>query len=388
MLEVDNIQAITLVLKNFSRRKARLILSSIGLILAIAVIVSTFTVAHSMQIQIGAEVEKYGPNIIVTPKSESISVPYGSVVVGNVTIPESSQEKIYTIPNRRNLRVISPKIYGQVEYGNSNLLVVGMVSEQEAELKKWWNVEGSLPQNDTNQVLLGSAVASFLRLSVGSTIAINDMTLTVTGILSETGSVDDYSLFLPLHTAQRLLNQPGVVSVIDVGALCKDCPVEVISQQIMDALPGVKATPIKQAVETRMEAVEQTANFSLLLASIILAVGCAGVMNTMLASVHERMKEIGIFMSLGADTVHLYKIFILESLILGVIGGLIGCLVGLASSVLAGPFFMNVRISVLELPLYPIPLSIALSVVASLTASLYPAWRASKIDPVQALRTV
>jgi len=381
-------RALTLVLRNFSRRKARLILSSIGLILAVTVITSTFTVAHSMQIQIGDEVEKYGPNIIVTPKSESISVPYGSVVVGNVTIPEDFQDGIYTIPNRANLRTISPKIYGQMKYRDSNLLIVGMISEQEAKLKKWWNVDGSLPQDDTNETLLGSALASFLRLSPESSITINDLTLTVVGILNETGSVDDYSLFLPLHTAQRLLEQPGVVSVIDVGAICKDCPVEVISQQIMDALPGVKATPIKQAVETRMEAIGQTANFSLLLASIILVVGCAGVMNTMLASVHERMKEIGVFMSLGADTFHLYKIFILESLTLGLIGGLIGSFIGLTSSVLAGPLLMNVIINVLDLPLYPIPLSIALSVGASLTASLYPAWRASKIDPVQALRMV
>ena len=381
-------RAITLVLKNFSRRKSRLILSSIGLILAIVVIVSTFTIANSMQIQIGDEVEKYGPNIIVTPKSESISVPYGSVVIGNLTIYESSLEKIYTIPNRGNLRTVSPKIYGQVDYGNSSLLVVGMVSEQEAKLKKWWNVEGSLPQNDTNQILLGSVVESFLRSPIGSTITINNMTLTVAGILSETGSVDDYSLFLPLHTAQMLLNQPNSVSVIDVGAICKDCPVEVISQQIMDALPYVKATPVKQAVETRMKAIEQTVNFSLLLGSIILAVGCAGIMNTMLASVHERMKEIGIFMSLGADDFHLYKIFILESLILGLIGGLIGSFVGLASSTIMGPLLMKTTISLLEIPLYIIPLCIALSVIVCVAASLYPAWRASKIDPVQALRTV
>jgi len=382
------LRAITLVSKNLSRRKGRSILNSIGLILAIAVIISTFTISRSMEIQIGDEIEKYGPNIVVTPKTQSINVPYGSVIMGDVTIPESSVDKIYTIPNRRNLRVLSPKVYGQIQYGNNSLLLVGMIPEKEIELKRWWNITGSLPQNDTNEIIVGSAVKSSLGLTIGSTIQINNTTLAVVGFLSETGSVDDFSVFLPLHTAQILLNLIGKVSVIDVGALCKDCPVEVISQQIMDVVPDVKATPVKQAIETRMEAVEQTANFSLLLASIILVVGCAGVMNTMLASVLERMKEIGIFMSLGADNSHLYKMFFFESVILGLVGGSIGTLVGLFSSMLFGPLFIKVAINPAEISLYPILLAIILSVSACLIASLYPAWRASKIDPVKALKTV
>jgi len=382
------LRVITLVSKNLSKRKGRAILSSIGLMLAVALIISAFTISRSMEVQIGDEVEKYGPNIVVTPKTQSISVPYGSVVMGNVTIQESSVDKIYTIPNRGNLRVVSPKLYGQVPYGNSSLLLVGMIPEKEIELKKWWSITSSLPQNDTNEIIVGSAVKSSLGLSVGSTIQLRNTTQTVVGFLSDTGSVDDYSVFLPLRTSQMLLDLIGKVSIIDVGALCKNCPVEVISQQIMDAVPDVKATPVKQAVETRMKAVEQTASFSLLLASIILVVGCAGVMNTMLASVHERMREIGIFMSLGADSTHLYKMFFLESIILGLIGGLIGTAVGLISSILFGSFFIKVTINPAEIPLYPIPLAITLSVSACLVASLYPAWRASKIDPVKALKTV
>lgn len=382
------LRAITFVSKNLSRRKGRSILSSIGLILAIAVIVSTFTISRSMEIQIGDEIEKYGPNIVVTPKTQSISVPYGSVVIGNVTIPESSVDKIYTIPNKSNLRVLSPKLYGQVQYGNNSLFLVGIIPEKEIELKRWWDITGSPPRNDANETIIGSAVKSSLGLNIGSTIQIQNTALTVVGSLSETGSVDDYSLFLPLHVAQTVLNLIGKVSVIDVGALCKDCPVEVISQQIMDAVPDVKATPVKQAVETRMKAVEQTANFSLLLASIILVVGVAGVMNTMLASVHERMREIGIFMSLGADNSHLYKMFFFESMILGLVGGLIGTIVGLISSMLFGPLFIKVTINPTEIPLYPIPLAIILSTSACLIASLYPTWRASKIDPVKALKTV
>src|SRR3990170_478075 len=381
-------RTLTLVSKNLARRKARSIISSIGLILAIAVIVSTFTVSAAMQTQVGNEIEKYGPNIVVTPNTQSISVPYGSVVIGNVTIAEDDVEKILRIPNKANVRVLSPKLFNQIQYGNDTLLVVGLFPEKELQLKKWWNVTGTLPQNDTNEALIGSVLKSSLNLSTGSTMKIGDSILLITGILDETGSSDDYSVFLSLHFAQSLFDLEGKVSEIDVGALCNTCPVEVIAQQIMDAVPGAKAMPVKQAVETRMKAVEQTASFSLLLASIILVVGVAGIMNTMLASVHERIKEIGVFMALGADNRHLYKMFFSESIILGLVGGLIGTVIGLLSSMLLGPLIINIAISPADLPVYTIPLAVGLSVSASVIASLYPTWRASKIDPVKALKAV
>lgn len=351
-------------------------------------IVSTFTVSSAMQTQVGNEIEKYGPNIVVTPNTQSISVPYGSVVIGNVTIAEDAVEKILRIPNKANVRVLSPKLFNQIQYGNDTLLVVGLFPEKELQLKKWWNITGTLPQNGTNEALIGSVLKSSLNLSIGSIMQIGDSTLSVRGILDETGSSDDYTVFLSLDFAQSLFGLEGRVSEIDVGALCNTCPVEVIAQQIMDAVPGAKAMPVKQAVETRMKAVEQTASFSLLLASIILVVGVAGIMNTMLASVHERIREIGVFMSLGADNFHLYKMFLSESIIMGLIGGLIGTLAGLLSSILLGPLIINIPISPAELPLYVIPLAIGLSVTASVTASLYPTWRACKIDPVKALKTV
>lgn len=381
-------RTLTLVSRNLSRRKARAIISSIGLILAIAVIVSTFTVSAAMQAQVGNEIDKYGPNIVVTPNTKSINVPYGSVVIGNVTIPESAVEKIFTIPNKANVRVLSPKLYNQIQYQNSSILVVGVFPGQEIMLKKWWNVTGALPQNDTNEVLLGSALTASLNLRAGASMKIEEYSFTVTGTLDETGSVDDYSIFMPLHVAQSLFGFEGRVSEIDVGALCNTCPVEKIAQQIMDTVPDVKAIPVKQAVETRMQAVQQTANFSLLLASIILVVGVAGIMNTMLASVHERIKEIGVFMSLGADNTHLYKMFLSESVIMGLVGGLVGTLTGMLASILLGPLMINIAISPTEIPLFAIPLAIGLSVAASVTASLYPTWRASKVDPVKALKAI
>jgi putative ABC transport system permease protein len=356
--------------------------------LSIAIIVSTFTVSRSMELQVGDEIEKYGPNIVVTPIANSISVPYGNIVVGNTTIPEDSVSRIYQIPNKANLRVISPKLYGQVEYGNNSILLVGMMSNSEIELKKWWSIAGAVPQNDTNQILVGASLAASLGLSTDSSIRLVDTSFSVVGIIGNTGSIDDYSMFMPLHVAQKLLDLNNSVSLIDVGAICKDCPVETISQQIMENIPGVKASPVKQAVQIRMMAVEQTASFSLVLAAIVLVVGCAGVMSTMLASVNERMKEIGIFMSLGADSRHLWKMFSLESMILGLIGGVVGTLLGLLSAELLGSLFIGVHINLAEISPYVIPSAITLSILTCFAASLYPTWRASKIDPVKALKTV
>ena len=377
-----------LVLKNLARRKGRTVLNSIGLILAIAVIVATITISNSMEIKIGEEVEKYGPNVVVTPDTKSINVPYGSVTVGSSTFDEATLKNLETIENAVNIRIVSPKLFGQTEYEESNLLMVGVNADDERLLKVWWDVNGEIPEPGSDETLLGSEVYSALELSIGSSIDLNDRTFTVTGYLSETGSNDDYTVFLPLATAQEMMGLPGKVSVVDIGALCSDCPVEEISKQIMDAIPGVKATPVKQAVETRMMAVEQAASFSLGLASVVLVAGCIGVMNTMVSSVHQRRREIGVFLSLGADSSFVYRIFLFEAVLLGLAGGLLGAGLGVASSVLLGPLVLSTVTSIGNVPRFLVPLSLALSVVACLVASLYPTWRATKIDPVSALKGI
>jgi len=377
-----------LVLKNLARRKGRTVLNSIGLILAIAVIVATVTISNSMEIKIGEEVEKYGPNIVVTPDTKSITVPYGSVTVGSSTFNEAELTSLETIPNAVNIRIVSPKLFGQAVHGESNLLMVGVNAEDERLLKVWWDINGEIPEPGSDETLLGSEVFRALELSIGSSIDLNDRTFTVTGYLSETGSNDDYTVFVSLATAQDMMGLPGKVSVVDIGALCSDCPVEEISQQIMDAIPTVKATPVKQAVETRMMAVEQAANFSLGLASVVLVAGCIGVMNTMVSSVHQRRREIGVFLSLGADSIFVYRIFLFEAVLLGLVGGVLGAGLGVGASILIGPLMLSTTTSISNVPTFVVPLSLGISVVSCLVASLYPTWRATKIDPVSALKAI
>jgi len=381
-------RTIDIVFSNFSRRKGRLIFSSSALIFATALMISVLVIANSMQNQIGKEVDKYGANIVVTPSSKSLEVPYGTILLGRTTIPERLAEGILTIPNSRNIRVVSPKLYGQIVSGNNTILIAGIMPKNELALKVWWNVMGSLPRDEAEEIMLGAEVVNALKKGVGSTISIKGLALRVVGILEATGSVDDYTLFAPLHVAQRLLEQPAVVSVIDVSALCNDCPVEEISRQIEDVIPGVKATPVKQAVETRMIAVEQTASFSFVIATIVLAVGCASVMNAMLSTVHDQTREIGVLMSLGADSWDLYALFLLESTIVGLLGAAIGLALGLASAWVVGSAMMKLEVDLAGIPILPIVASYLASVGCCIAASLYPARAASRVDPVQALRSL
>ena len=378
----------TLVLKNLQRRKTRTILNSIGLILAIAVIVATFTISNSMEQQIGQEVEKYGPNIVVTPQTQSIMVPYGNVMVGKSTFNQAELEKLATIPNALNIRIVSPKLYTEALVENQSMLLVeGVNVEDEQYLKVWWRINGEIPQTG-NEAILGSEITKALGVSIGSDLKINGEPFRVTGYLNETGSNDDYTVFIPLASAQTLAGQPGEVSLVDIGALCNDCPVENISRQIMAVIPGVRASPVLQAVETRMQTVEQAANFSLMLAAVVLVAGCVSVMNTMISSVTQRRREMGVFMSLGADDVFIYKIFIFEALLLGLVGGVFGLGLGVFVSVFLAPLLLSTSASLSSVPVFVFPLSIGVSVVSCLVASLYPTWKATKIDPVSALKAI
>lgn len=377
-----------IVIKNLARRKGRAILNSIGLILAIAVIVATLTISNSMEIKIGEEVEKFGPNVVVTPATQSINVPYGSVTVGSSTFNEAELTKLDTIENAENIRLVSPKLYTQASHDGTLLLMVGLNADIERFLKVWWDVNGDIPEPEGFQILLGSEIFRVLELEIGATLVLNEIDFTVVGHLSETGSNDDYTVFVPLKTAQDMTGQPGQISLVDIGALCSDCPVEEIARQIAAAIPGVRATPVKQAVETRMMAVEQAAGFSMMLASVVLVAGCVGVMNTMVSSVHQRRREIGVLMSLGADNAFIYRVFLAEAVLMGLAGGILGAGLGVLSSMLLGPLVLQTATSITNVPSFAIPLSLGVSVVACLVASLYPTWKATQIDPVSALKAI
>jgi putative ABC transport system permease protein len=266
------------------------------------------------------------------------------------------------------------------------VIIVGVDPQQERQLKTWWRIREGEYLERADQALIGAMAAELLEFDVGDKIALNGSEVAIAGILEETGSNEDYQVFLHIEAAQQAFGKDGLVSSIDVRALCSACPTSDIAGSINGNIPGVRAVAVKQIAETEMGMMEKVSKFLLALAGITLAVGCFGVVNTMLTSVHERIKDIGIMRAVGASRNQIIKIFLYEAIIIGVAGGFLGYIAGTLLAYVVGPLIFG-GVAVTYVPQYFLP-SLALAAFIAVIATVYPAFRASKIKVADSFRSL
>lgn len=381
----------TIALNNLRRRKSRLAFLVAGLLIGVATVVTLLSLSTTLTEDVQNKMEHYGANILITPHSDNLSLSYGGISLGGVSLDQqeilqADLVKIDSIPNNRNIAAVAPKILGAMDVNGQRVMLMGVLPEMEFKLKKWWTVNGR-PLEDTHDLVAGSDVAKRLGLTMGDQVEIGGETFTLTGILSKTGSQDDQILIASLSTLQRLLGKEGTVSLVEVAALCGDCPVEDMVKQISTVLPGVDVNAIQQVVKTRMHALDQFRNFSMAVAAVVLLVGALVVFVTMMGSVTERTREIGIFRALGFRRAHVMKLILFESTVVSIVAGILGFVVGMGVTYLVLPLMTENEVSLHWDPLLG-GSAILLALVVGLSASFYPALKASRLDPTEALRAL
>lgn len=391
-----------LVFKDVLRRKKRVLYAALGIVIAAMTVVGILTIANAGQQKIYAQLEKYGANLNILPAISNVdaalgNLNMGSLAVGDNYIQESVLPQVRQIADSMiretldikdpgNIATIAPKLYVNTKVNGTSLLAVGIDPKEERSIKTWWEISKGKWLEKPDDAVIGSQVAQLLHLDVGDKIVLNNTEITVAGILDDTGSGDDYQVFVPLPTLQAAFGKEGVISSIDVRALCNGCPVENIAAGINNIIPGVRALAVKQVAATEMGMVDKMSKFMLALAGITLIIGAFGVVNTMMTSVHERIKDIGIMRAVGASRNQIIKVFIYEAVLIGIIGGLLGYMAGTLIAWGTAPLVFEGAAVTLE-PWY-LPLSLLMSIIVAIASAAYPAYRATTIKVSDSFRAL
>lgn len=406
----------TIAFANLRRRKGKALFLVAGMGIGIGTVVALLSLNSSIKEEIGLQLDRFGANIVVVPQSNSLSLDYGGVSVSGVSfdirqLKSEDARSILEIPYRDRLSVIAPKILGVVQIEGRDVLVAGVDFDAELKLKRWWRVIGRKPVEERD-VILGNEVALALGVIEPSgretpnghaqhhaaagdqdfilkrpEIDLLNQAHRVAGVLAPTGGREDGIIFGRLDNVQSLLGRADQLSLIEVSALCKDCPVEDIVAQMRSRLPQARVLAIQQSVRARTETVDRIARFSAVVSLVVLGIGALMIFTTVMGSVVERTKEIGVMRAIGFRKSHVVKELITEVTAISVVGGLLGWTSGTLASWLALPYFSQTGLAARVDPILA-PAAVGAALVVGAVSSVYPVIRASRLDPSDAIRAI
>lgn len=409
--------------KSLARRRGRIAIAIVSVVMGAAVATALMAVSMDIEAQVSAEFRQYGANLIIVPQSDTIDVGFPGVDFGSVTeqgyIEEGDLWKIKRISWRENVLGFAPFLYQVVSAHSattsSDLVMAGTYFERDVTIEDpydpddddvvttgvsyinpWWKSSGKWidAPNDEASAMVGAEVASKLDVGLGDEITLTyfpngddranstSCDVTIVGIV-ETGGNEDSQVFVNLQVAQSMSGREGKVHTVQVSALCTGCPVNVFANEIEGEMEYVEARTVKQLVSAEMATLQNFEGMMAMVTVVAMAASILGVTTTMTTSVIERRKEIGLMKSLGAERGRITTLFLVESAIIGVIGGIIGFIVGVFLARMIG---LSVFDTAVATNIILLPVAIGISVAVAVLASIPPVRRALKVEPAIVLR--
>ncbi len=388
--------------------KMRSCLTSLGIIIGVAAVIVMLAIGTGASTKVTKDMESMGSNLLTV---RSASANQGGVRQGAGSRPTLTLKDAIAI-NRlaRGVEAVAPvsNQNQQVIYGNQNwsTTVYGTTGRylgiKAYEILIGRNFTPEDIKNSTKVAIIGSTVSSELFGDVnpvGKTLRIGGVPFRVIAVLKTKGSTgpfdNDDLIFIPITTAQKKVFGvyfPGTVNMIVVKSQTPELMKyteedinEILIKRHNIGINQEKDFEIRNSAEFQERLKSTVKTFSILLgsiASVSLLVGGIGIMNIMLVSVTERTREIGIRMAIGARSSDIRKQFLIEALLLAIIGGLIGVVAGVLTSFLVTKFSDLTA----EITPFSIILSLSFSAIVGVLFGFYPAYKASLLNPIDALR--
>jgi putative ABC transport system permease protein len=411
-----------LLFESFRRQKRRKLLAGIAIMLGVGVATAMIAVATDIGDKISRELRSYGANLIVTPQEDTLDIEIGGVNLkppsDGAYLSEADLPKIKGIFWRNNIVGFAPMLPVSVSLGEEkSLTLLGTYFSKQLAFGKqdfttgvrvthpWWRVQGSWPDDNSEDILLGAHLAARLNRKAGQEIEIGGQPHRISGILS-TGGAEEDQIVAPLPFAQQILGRPGAVRRIYVSAVTKPedafarrdpksmspktyerwyCSpyAQSIAFQLREAVPHSHAEQIRQVAQNEGTVLSRIKGLMLLITLAALMASALAVSASMATAVFERRSEVGLMKALGAGNLAVAVLFFAESALLALVAGSAGFAGGALLARQIGQSIFDSQITIQPV-LLPVILSIA--VIVTFGGSAAAIRRAVKFDPVYALR--
>ena len=403
---MDFLSILKIAMRALARNKMRSSLTMLGIIIGVAAVIAMVGVGQGAQKQVQDQIAAMGSNMLFV---SSGTVTRGGMRMGWGATKTLIMDDMYAI--EREVPTVKEAAPGsmtsaQVVYENDNWFTrVTGTEPQYFDVRSWPITDGSsFSQADVdtaqNVAVIGETVRKNLFGAiepVGQTIRIKNLPFRVTGVLapkgqSGMGDDQDDTIVIPITTLQKKITGETWIRFIMVSALSKEA--SFTAQKQIEALlrdrhrirPGTDDDFVVRNLAELAEMAEATQKTLTLLlgstAGVALIVGGIGIMNIMLVSVTERTREIGVRMAIGATDTDVQSQFLTEAVVLSCMGGLVGILMGIGVSILIT--------NMAGWPVLVSPISIVTAVIFSMAVGIffgyYPARKAARLDPIEALR--
>lgn len=391
--------------KNIKARRMRSWLTVIGIFIGIAAVVSLISLSRGMQGAINEQFEKMGANkIVIMPGSGLQGALMGASGLTDHDTDVIKKARGVDLVGGLSVKLAKVKFRKEVKYTWLDGLPVDESKKIIDDMQAFSINEGrDLGARDTYKAVVGYRVRHqdlFAKdVRVRDTIEIEGKNFEVIGVMDKIGNKDDDSaILIPLDTLREILGEKDELAMI-VARVKDGYTIQNVAEEIKDAMrkdrdqekgeENFAVQTTEDVQETSLAVLGIIEAILIGIAAISLVVGGIGIMNTMYTSVLDRVREIGVMKAIGATNNDIMLIFLVESGMLGLAGGIIGILLGLIGSITVSQLATVVygfELLQAHFSVWLIGGSLLFSFFIGVISGLVPAYRASRQNPVDALR--